>query len=106
MLQSSTSAAAVARNKKPPRYRASRASRAPRRVEAADEPVGGNVVLVTLDEAARMLGISRMTLFKLVVAGELRVRRFGRAVRVPISEVKRLGEPGVTAIKYKPAAMR
>jgi hypothetical protein len=70
MLQSSTSAAAVARNKKPPRYRA---SRAPRRVEAADEPVGGNVVLVTLDEAARMLGISRMTLFKLVVAGELRV---------------------------------
>jgi excisionase family DNA binding protein len=116
MLQS-TPAAAVTRGKTPVRHRkhallASAAQctptpRAPRRVEAADEPVDGNdgVVLATPIEAMRMLRVSRQTLHNLVIAGSLRVRRIGRAVRIPVSEIKRLGAPGVTVTtKRKTAA--
>jgi excisionase family DNA binding protein len=95
MLQSTT-AAAITRGKIPLRHR--KTSRAPRHIEAADELVDGNdgAVLVTFIEAERMLRVSRQTLHNLIVAGSLRVRRFGRAVRIPISEIKRLGAPGVT----------
>ena len=40
-----------------------------------------------------------MTLHNLIVAGELQVRRFGRAVRIPVSEIRRLGTPGFTSTK-------
>jgi excisionase family DNA binding protein len=101
MLQS-TSAATVTRGKTPPRHRKrAPTSRAPRHIEAADEPVDGNdgAVLVTFIEAERMLRVSRQTLHNLIVAGSLRVRRFGRAVRIPTSELERLAKPGSTPTK-------
>jgi excisionase family DNA binding protein len=75
--------------------------RAPRRAEATDEPSGGDddALLATFAEAERRLRVSRMTLHNLIVAGELRVRRFGRAVRIPLSEIRRLGTPGFTPTK-------
>ncbi len=62
-----------------------------------DATADDDAVLATLDEAGRKLKLSRMTLHNLIVAGELRVRRFGRAVRIPTSEIKRLGTPGVSS---------
>lgn len=53
-------------------------------------------LVVTMTEAGRLLGLSRMSIHNLVVAGQLRVRRFGRAVRVPLSELERLAKPGST----------
>jgi excisionase family DNA binding protein len=67
------------------------------RADDVETGVDDGVVLLTFAEAERRLRLSRMTLHNLIVAGELRVRRIGRAVRIPISEVKRLGTPGVTS---------
>ena len=62
------------------------------------EPLrGAGAVLVTFAEAERLLRLSRMTLHKMIVAGELKVRRIGRHVRLPMSEIRRLGTPGVSA---------
>ena len=44
-------------------------------------------LLVRIPEAAERLGLSRSTLYELIGAGELRVIRYGRAVRVPVSEL-------------------
>lgn len=39
--------------------------------------------LLRIEEAARVLALSRSKLFLMIAAGELPVVRFGRAVRVP-----------------------
>ena len=39
--------------------------------------------LLRVEEAAQILGIGRTKAYELVAAGELRVIRLGRAVRVP-----------------------
>jgi excisionase family DNA binding protein len=44
-------------------------------------------LLVRIPEAAERLGLSRSTVYELIAAGELRVVRYGRAVRVPVSEL-------------------
>lgn len=56
-------------------------------------------LVVTIAEAGRLLGLSRMSVHKLVVSRQLHVRRFGRAVRVPLAEIERLAKPGFTSTK-------
>ncbi len=47
-------------------------------------------LLVTLDEAARTLGLSRKTLLRRVADSTVRAVRIGRRLQVPISEIERL----------------
>ena len=44
-------------------------------------------LLVRIPEAAQRLGLSRSSVYELIAAGELRVIRYGRAVRVPVGEL-------------------
>ena len=44
-------------------------------------------LLVRIPEAAERIGLSRSTVYELIAAGELKVVRYGRAVRVPVSEL-------------------
>jgi excisionase family DNA binding protein len=44
-------------------------------------------LLVKIPEAANRLGLSRSTVYELIASGELRVIRYGRAVRVPVAEL-------------------
>ena len=103
MLQStSTATAAATRGKAPPRHRKRPpASRPPRRVETAVEPGIGNggPMLVTLPAACALLGVSRMTIYKLIRTQQLGVRRIGKAVRIPVSEIQRFATPGVSVIR-------
>ena len=46
-------------------------------------------LLLRLDEAARALGVSRATLYRLIAAGRLRAVRVGRATRIPARELER-----------------
>lgn len=52
---------------------------------AADQPAKGP--LLTMDEAAEYLGISRRTLERLTVEAQLRRVHIGQAVRIPVSEL-------------------
>jgi excisionase family DNA binding protein len=54
-------------------------------------------LLVRIPEAAERLGLSRSTLYELIAAGELKVVRYGRAVRVPVSELAGWVERNVAA---------
>lgn len=45
-------------------------------------------LLVDVDDAARIMGISRRKLLYLVSAGEIPVVRVGRAVRVPLEGLR------------------
>jgi len=51
------------------------------------EDVRDSRLLLRIPEAADCLGLSRSTVYELIAAGELRVVRYGRAVRVPVSEL-------------------
>jgi len=44
-------------------------------------------LLLRIPEAAERLGLSRSTVYELIAAGELSVIRYGRAVRVPVSQL-------------------
>jgi excisionase family DNA binding protein len=44
-------------------------------------------LMVRIPEAADRLGLSRSTVYELIAAGELKVVRYGRAVRVPVTEL-------------------
>lgn len=44
-------------------------------------------LLVRIPEAADRLGLSRSTVYELIAAGEMKVVRYGRAVRVPVTEL-------------------
>ena len=57
----------------------------------------GERLLVRIPEAAERLGLSRSTVYELIAAGELRVVRYGRAVRVPVSELAGWVERNVAA---------
>lgn len=49
-------------------------------------------ILLTIPEAAGRLSLGRSKLYELVQAGELKVVRVGRAVRVPAVEVEAFAE--------------
>ena len=50
-------------------------------------------LLLSVAQAAELLGVSRSTPYQLVAAGRVPVVRLGRTVRVPRREVERLAEP-------------
>jgi excisionase family DNA binding protein len=54
-------------------------------------------LLVRIPEAADRLGLSRSTVYEMITAGELKVVRYGRAVRVPVSELAGWVERNVVA---------
>lgn len=49
-------------------------------------------LLLTAAETARLLSLSRSKIYMMIRSGELEVRRFGTAVRIPMTEVLRLSE--------------
>lgn len=46
-------------------------------------------LLLRVDEAAKLLSISRSLLYELLAAGNIKVVRIGRAVRIPRAELDR-----------------
>jgi len=48
----------------------------------------------SVPEAARMLGVSRATLYKLVAAGRIRVIKIATRTLVPASEIERIARYG------------
>jgi excisionase family DNA binding protein len=56
----------------------------------SDRGVGGCVgrLAVTVEEAARMLGVSRATLYKLVMHGEIDSFKVGNARRIAIAALE------------------
>jgi excisionase family DNA binding protein len=51
--------------------------------------------LVTVAEAAKDLRVSQRSIRRWIATGGVQVVRFGRAVRIPRSEVRRLAETGI-----------
>lgn len=58
----------------------------------ADPTPGHPVVLVTVKEAGRLLGVGRTTAYELIANGDLEVVHIGRCARVPVSSVLELVE--------------
>lgn len=50
-----------------------------------------DAVAVTMADAGRMLALSPRTIQNMIRDGRIRAVRLGRAVRVPIDEVRRVG---------------
>lgn len=46
-------------------------------------------LLLRVPEAARMTGLSKSYLYRLVLSGEIPHIRFGRAVRIPLDDLQR-----------------
>lgn len=44
--------------------------------------------LMTIEQAASCLALGRSTIYELIAAGELKVVRYGRAVRIQPSELR------------------
>lgn len=57
---------------------------------ARQRPPAPGAVLLSLDQAAALLGLSRRSLERMSQAGTLTTRRIGRRVLVPRAEVDRL----------------
>lgn len=55
----------------------------------ATSPDPSAALLLRVTEAARLLGVSRTTLYQLIAAGEIPVVRIGRSVRIVRSELER-----------------
>jgi excisionase family DNA binding protein len=51
---------------------------------------GSEPVLVTIKEAARMLSLSRSTVYELIAEGRLEVVHIGRSSRVPVDAILQL----------------
>jgi excisionase family DNA binding protein len=49
-------------------------------------------VLLRIDEAAAILGVARVTVYRLIWRGVIRPVYIGRAVRIPRSEVERFAQ--------------
>ena len=60
------------------------------RLNVADP--GGPVLLLSIHQAARTLGLGRSKLYELIAAGDLEVVHIGRATRVPVDAVERFVE--------------
>jgi excisionase family DNA binding protein len=55
--------------------------------EPSDLPVLGEVRFLTVAEVAAMMRVSKMTVYRMLHAGELPAARVGRSFRVPQSAV-------------------
>lgn len=51
---------------------------------------------MTVTEVAEMMRVSRMTVYRMIHAGELPAVRFGRSYRVPESAVEQIVQTGIT----------
>ncbi len=49
---------------------------------------------VTIAETAERLGLCRASIYNMVTRGEIRIIKFGRATRIPESELTRLIDGG------------
>lgn len=47
-----------------------------------------NVTFLTVQEVAELMRVSKMTVYRMVHAGELPAVRFGRSYRVPVNAVE------------------
>jgi len=59
-------------------------------------------IFITKSDAAKALAISLPTLDRLIRAGQIRVLRIGRSVRISPSEVERLGRTRAARIDTRP----
>jgi excisionase family DNA binding protein len=62
-------------------------------VDTANNEVTGPVILISVIEAARTLGISRSHAYELIARGAIASVRLGRRVLVPTAEIQRLARP-------------
>lgn len=80
-----------------------------RRAAEAEERVGADgtaaaateldqgILLVTAEEAGRMLRIGRTSIYELLRRGLIRSIAIGRNRRIPVSEVRRIASEGIAA---------
>ena len=54
---------------------------------SADQDEGGLVLLLSVEDAGRALGVSRSTVYELIGSGDLEVVHIRRSVRVPVDAV-------------------
>ena len=54
---------------------------------------------MTVTEVAEMMRVSRMTVYRMIHAGELPAVRFGRSYRVPESAVEQILQAGSTDLR-------
>jgi excisionase family DNA binding protein len=54
---------------------------------------------MTVTEVAEMMRVSRMTVYRMIHAGELPAVRFGRSYRVPESAVEEILQTGTTDVR-------
>lgn len=54
---------------------------------------------MTVTEVAEMMRVSRMTVYRMIHAGELPAVRFGRSYRVPQSAVEEILQTGTTEVR-------
>ena len=54
---------------------------------------------MTVNEVAEMMRVSRMTVYRMIHAGDLPAVRFGRSYRVPEAAVEQVLQAGTTDIR-------
>ena len=54
-----------------------------------------NPLVVTVAQAAELLGLSRAKIYLLIDAGDLRRVKIGRATRIPFSDIEALIDAGI-----------
>lgn len=54
---------------------------------------------MTVNEVAEMMRVSRMTVYRMIHAGDLPAVRFGRSYRVPESAVEQVLQSGTTEVR-------
>lgn len=57
-----------------------------------DHPSGDIVLLLSVADAARALGLGRTKIYELIAAGDIEVVHIGRCARVPLDAVERYVE--------------
>jgi excisionase family DNA binding protein len=63
-------------------------------------------LLVTIPDAARILAVGRSTIYELIGSGQLATVHIGRAVRVPVEELRRLVDRRVLVSDDLPTSQR
>lgn len=56
----------------------------------SQDALAAEPMLLRVSDAARLLSVSRSTMYQLITSGEVKVIRIGRSVRVPRTELARL----------------
>ena len=67
-----------------------------RRTLADMEENSRTPLAVTLAEAAKSLGVGRSKMYDLAAAGKIRTFKIGRCRRIPMAEIERIVEEGIS----------